>query len=181
MGNISLKEFKPTILFLVKFLGIYLVGNFLYGLYVTAYEPRPDPMTHVVSGQTAVILSACGWATDIQDEPNKANTRMVFEGNNILAVYEGCNGINVMIIFAAFVLSFGPLSKPVLWFIPVGLLIIHLMNLLRIGVLFFVAVYMKEYLYFAHKYFFTAILYAVVFALWLWWVKRYASKKPATA
>jgi exosortase family protein XrtF len=181
MGNISIKEFKPTILFLVKFIGIYLVGNLLYGAYVTAYEPRPDPMTHVASNQTAAILTVCGWPTEIRDQPNKPNTRMIFEEKNILAVYEGCNGINVMIIFAAFVLSFGPLSKHMIWFIPVGLVIVHLMNLLRIGVLFFVAIYMKKYLYFTHKYLFTAILYVVVFALWVWWVKKYASKKPVTA
>jgi hypothetical protein len=38
---------------------------------------------------------------------------------------------------------------------------------------------MPRYLYFTHKYFFTAILYVVVFVLWIWWVRRYATDKPA--
>ncbi|WP_276373560.1 exosortase family protein XrtF [Chryseolinea sp. H1M3-3] len=175
MKDFSINEFKPTILFLVKFVGIYLVGNFLYGLYVTAYEPRPDPMTHWVTNQTAIALSSCGWDCSIKDSV-KSTTQLVHENNSVLAVYEGCNGINVMIIFVAFLIAFGPLTKPLIWFIPVGLVIMHLMNIARIGLLFFVSVYRKSYMYFMHKYFFTAILYVVVFMLWVWWVRKFASK-----
>ena len=41
MKTLPLKEFKPTILFLVKFIGIYIVANLLYGIYVTAYATGP--------------------------------------------------------------------------------------------------------------------------------------------
>ena len=181
MSSFSIKEFKPTILFLVKFVGIYLVGNFLYGLYVTAYKPGPDLATHWVSDQTAVVLTACGWPTEVEDRADRPTTRLNYDGKSILAVYEGCNGINVMIIFIAFVVAFGPLTKTVLWFIPVGLLIIHLMNLARITLLFWVSIYLEDLMYFTHKYFFTAILYVVVFVLWVWWVKKYAIKKEAEA
>jgi exosortase family protein XrtF len=94
-------------------------------------------------------------------------------------VYEGCNGLNVMIIFVAFLVAFGPIGRTLAWFIPLGLFIIHLVNLARIGLLFWVSLYMPKYMYFTHKYFFTAILYVVVFVLWIWWVRRYASDKPS--
>ncbi len=181
MKNFSIKEFMPTILFLVKFVGIYVVGNFLYGLYVTAYSPAPDPVTHWVSDQSAIVLTSCGWPTTIQDHGNKPTTKLVFDNKNILAIYEGCNGINVMIIFVAFIIAFGPWSRELLWFIPLGLLIIHIMNLARVIFLFWVAIYMKDYMYFMHKYFFTVILYVVVFVLWVWWVKKFTSKKAVTA
>lgn len=180
MKRFSLKEFIPTILFLGKFLGIYMVGNVLYGVYVTEYEPLPDPVTHWVTDHTAVILTSCGWPTGVADDPARPTTNLVFEEKNILAVYEGCNGINVAIIFVAFVVAFGPWSRAMLWFIPVGLVIIHIMNLARITLLFWVSVYLKHYMYFMHKYFFTAILYMVVFVLWIWWVKKFTSNKLAT-
>jgi exosortase family protein XrtF len=179
MSTFSIKEFTPTILFLVKFLGIYLAGNFLYGLYVTSYEPRPDPVTHVVTEQTAIALTSCGWPSSIRDTPNKSTTHLIYENKSILAVYEGCNGINVMIIFVAFLIAFGPLTKQLLWFIPVGLLLIHMMNLARIALLFWVSIYMKDYMYFMHKYFFTAILYVVIFILWVWWVRKFSTKNVA--
>jgi exosortase family protein XrtF len=177
----SLKEFKPTILFLTKFLGIYLIGNFLYGLYITSYEPKPDPVTHVVTVPTAGIINACGYPVETRDRAAKPTTDIVYLGSNILSVYEGCNGINTMIIFLAFLFAFGPISKPLWWFAPLGVLIIHLMNLGRISLLFFVTEYMPRAMYFTHKYFFTAILYVVIFVLWVWWVRRYAKPTAANA
>ncbi len=175
----SLSEFKPTIYFLLKFVGIYLAGNILYGLYITAYEPRPDPVTHVVTDQTAGVLRTCGFPVTIGDRANKPTTDINFMGKAKLSVYEGCNGLNTMIIFVAFLIAFGPISRPLLWFIPLGLLIIHLANLARITLLFLVAEYRPNAMYFTHKYFFTAALYVVIFALWIWWVKKFARPKPA--
>src|SRR5688572_21390889 len=85
MKSFSVKEFLPTILFLVKFVGIYLVGNFLYGLYVTAYEPTPDPATQWVTDQTAVVLTVCGWPSDTNDRINKPITNLNYKGKNVLA------------------------------------------------------------------------------------------------
>ena len=171
----------PTILFLTKFVGIYVVGNFLYGVYVTKYEPAPDPVTHWVTKQTAVVLSLGGWPSEIEDQKTRRTTNLIHDEKPILAVYEGCNGINVMIIFVAFLFAIGPYRQALVWFIPLGLSIIHLMNIIRITLLFFVAIYMRDQMYFVHKYFFTAILYIVVFILWVWWVKRYSLHKPVTA
>ncbi len=178
MKDFSIKEFKPTILFLVKFVGIYVVANLFYGLYVTAYYPAPDPATRWVSLHTAGTLSLFGWETIVLDNATKPTTELVFEGNSILAVYEGCNGINVIIIFVAFLIAFGPLNKALGWFIPAGLFILHIINLARISLLFWVALYMPDFMYFTHKYFFTAILYVVVFILWIVWVKKYSVDKP---
>lgn len=177
MSKISLKEFKPTILFLAKFVGLYLVGNLLYGWYITSYEPAPDPVTHWVSEQTAIILSACGWPVVTADR--EKTTSLLYAGKGILSVYEGCNGLNTMILFAAFIIAFGPVNKTCLWFVPLGFLIIHTVNLLRIIFLFLVAQYLPQFMYFTHKYLFTIFLYAVIFTLWVWWVKKFAGQKKA--
>jgi exosortase family protein XrtF len=177
MNSFSIREFKPTILFLTKFLGIYLVMNLLYGLYVTNYRPRPDPVTRWVSEQTGWVITACGWPTVVRDHRQKPTTELIFENRPVLAVYEGCNGINTFIVFVAFVIAFGPAEKKMLWFIPLGIVIIHLANLARITLLFFVAEYRPNVMYFVHKYLFTASLYVVIFLLWIWWVKSFASKK----
>ena len=60
-----------------------------------------------------------------QDDVNKPTTQLICDGKSVLAIYEGCNGINVMIIFVAFLVAFGPLNKALLWFVPVGLIILH--------------------------------------------------------
>lgn len=179
MSRFSLREFRPTIFFLGKFLGLYLVGNLLYGLFVTSFSPLPDPATRWVSEQTGFVLTSCGWPVDVYDHQRKATTMVRYDDREVLSVYEGCNGINTMIIFVAFLIAFGPLNKTLLWFIPVGLLIIHLVNLARITLLFFVAEYRPDFMYFIHKYLFTATLYAVIFLLWVWWVKKYSAVSRA--
>lgn len=170
----SFREFRPTIFFLLKFVGLYLVGNLLYGFYITSFEPRPDPVTHSVSEQTGIILNVCGYSIDVRDRETRPTTDLNYLGKAKLSIYEGCNGINIMVIFVAFLLAFGPVARPLIWFVPLGLLIIHFANLCRILLLFFVSEYMPKAMYFTHKYFFTAILYVVIFALWLWWIKRYS-------
>jgi exosortase family protein XrtF len=177
MAAVSLREFKPTILFLAKFLGIYIVGNLLYGWYITAYRPKVDPVTHWVTVQTTDILSACGWSSSVQDSRERPYTALVHDGKIVLSVFEGCNGLNTIIIFIAFIAAFGPYTKAMFWFVPTGLLIIHVVNLARIGLLFFVAEYQPDFMYFTHKYFFTAILYIIIFLLWMIWVKRFSLRK----
>lgn len=179
MKGFSITEFKPTILFLVKFIGLYLVINLLYGFYVSAYLPGPDPATSEVSDQTSILLNTCGWSTSTVDSLTKPITLLSEESRTVLAIYEGCNGINVMIIFVAFLFAFGPVSRQLLWFIPTGLVILHLANLLRVAVLFWVSLYQPDFMYFLHKYLFTAFLYVIVFVLWIFWVRRF-SKVRAT-
>jgi exosortase family protein XrtF len=181
MKALPLKEFKPTILFLVKFIGIYVVANLLYGIYVTAYSPGPDPITSLVSRQTAVALGVCGWPSTTIDNEKKPTTLLNHEGRSVLAIYEGCNGVNIMIIFVAFLFAFGPIGKPLWIFALVGILMIHLMNLLRISLLFWVVLYLPDFVYFVHKYLFTAMLFIFVFVLWIVWVRKFSKLIEATS
>lgn len=180
MTAISIAEFRPTIIFLVKFVGIYLVGNLLYGAFVSAYKPTVDPVTSHVTFQTSEVLSLIGYETEIVDQPAKATTHIQFGKRSVVSVYEGCNGINVFVIFLAFIVAFGPLDRRAVFFSIAAATILHIANLLRIGGLFLIALHQPRLLYFTHKYLFTAFIYAVVIALWLWWVNRYAVKKQNT-
>ncbi len=169
-----ISEFKPTILFLIKFFGIYLMSNLLYGAWITHWEPKPDPVTHLVTEQSAAVIRILGHAVEVHDYPDKPTTYIQLRQSSIISVYEGCNGLNVSIVFLAFLFAFGPYTKAMIWFAPLGLLIIHLANLARIILLFWVSLYEPDYLYFTHKYLFTAFIYLFVFLLWIWWVMKLA-------
>lgn len=175
-----LQEFKPAILFLVKFISLYLIGNLVYGLYITSYAPFPDPVTSWVTEQSSAILHIFGYDTETSLQIGKPNVLVSLDGKSIIAVFEGCNGLNVMIIFVSFVLAFGPINKKLAGFMLSGLVAIHIANLVRIIVLFFIALSFPDYLYFLHKYFFTAFLYVVVFAFWYFWVSRMQPDKKAS-
>jgi exosortase family protein XrtF len=169
-----LTDFRPALLFLSKFVGMYILANVLYALFITAYEPGCDPITYGVTDQTSFVLNVMGWDTEILRHILKPTTGVLLNNKEIISVYEGCNGINVAIVFLSFLFAFGPYTKTIAWFSLAGIVIIHISNLARIIILFFVALKFPRYLYITHKYFFTGIIYLIVFALWVLWIRKYA-------
>jgi exosortase family protein XrtF len=167
-------EFRPTILFLVRFVGLYFVLNLGYGWYVTFFAPGVDPLTEWVTLQTSDVLQTLGWENEAHNHPRKPTTFLTHNGKGVVAIYEGCNGLNVAIVFVSFLAALGPYKRTLCWFVPIGLAVIHAGNITRIALLFYVSLRLPGYLYFTHKYLFTAFLYALVMALWgLWlWMNR---------
>ena len=166
-------DFKPAFSFLAIFLIIYFVGNLLYGVYVESYGQHPDILTEWVTEQTTIVLRWMGNDLHAENSTTAPKVYMKSSTDTVLSVFEGCNGINVMIIFTAFVFAFGGLRSHMAWFIPTGLMVIHLFNLLRIVLLYYVSQYYGRYFYYIHKYFFTAGLYMIVFILWAIWVFQF--------
>src|SRR5687767_7016029 len=105
-----LKEFKPSLMFLGKFLAIYFAGNILYGLYIESYE-QADSVTRLVTAQTSWCLDLTGYNTSIEDVGDQPKIAMKEKGDVALYVFEGCNGLNVMIVFVAFLFAFGGSPK----------------------------------------------------------------------
>lgn len=169
--KVMLKEFKPALFFLGKFLAIYVAGNLLYGIFVESFGKRPDSITVWITDQCSALLQHSGFNSSSEINPFKPTVLLKQDDNNVLNVFEGCNGVNVMIVFIAFLVAYGGPVKRILWFLPLGLGIIHGFNLLRIMLLYYTALYAQEFFYYLHKYFFTAILYLVVFIVWAVWIK----------
>lgn len=166
------QDFKPSILFLAKFIGLYLVLNVAYGFYLDASKGHADVMTQWVTEQTATIIDT--YIDEISTGPKQdLKSIFIYKGSTaILSVYEGCNGLNVMVIFVSFLIAFGKIGKRMLWFIPLGIVVIHIFNLLRIILLFHVTISMPDFLYFSHKYLFTAFIYIAVFGMWALWIMK---------
>jgi exosortase family protein XrtF len=122
--------------------------------------------THISGG----LLRLAGWDVEVADHPSRPRTYISWNNSRIVSVFEGCNGINVEIVFLTFLVSFGPWNLRLLWFAIAGSIVVYVMNITRIIFLFWVTIKVPDYFYFVHKYLFTASIYVIVFALWLWWV-----------
>lgn len=172
MNWTEIKRFKPAFLFLGIFLGTYFIGNLLYGFWVESYRPIADPATWEVTKESSWILNQMGYQTTAQNHTIKATVLLVNDGRAVLGVYEGCNGINVFIVYIAFLIGMGPMNREKIVMVALGSLSIHLLNLGRIVGLFWVALNRPESFYMVHKYIFTAVLYLAVFILWMVWLYR---------
>lgn len=167
-----MSDLKPAIRFVAIFVVLYLVLNVVYGLWIRSYGNHPDPATKTVTHQSSAILNLLGEQTTTAPKPGTASVSILIGMRNALNVYEGCNGINVMIVFVAFIVAFGGAVRKMAWFIPMGLVLIHTFNLVRVVGLYYIAEYRHEYFYYTHKYAFTAFIYIFVLILWWWWIEK---------
>lgn len=173
-------DFKPALWFLGKFLAIYVIGNIAYGIYIRQQLPSPDSITMLVSKQVAWLISKASMAVDAE-ESTKARVSLVeaTSGRTVINVFEGCNGINVMVVFAAFLVAYGGNSKRLVLFMLLGFVLIHIANLARLWLLFEQARAQSVYFYYFHKYLFTAFIYFFVVLLWIAWAWK-LDGKPTT-
>ncbi|MFZ5973674.1 MAG: exosortase family protein XrtF [Bacteroidota bacterium] len=167
-----MKQLRHTFRFLFIFLALYLVLNLIYSAWITSLGTQPDPLTRWVSVQTSWLLNRFGEATTVQNHFTRPTVSIIAEETVVLSVFEGCNGVNVAIVFVSFLAAFGGRVRAMAWFLPGGLLIIHFFNIARVTLLYAVARYHYHYFYYVHKYLFTALLYIVVFALWWIWIEK---------
>ncbi len=166
------KQNRKAIQFLLVFVGLYFILNTIYGFFIQHYYPSSDPFTRIVSSQVTWFLSL--FDSSIVAYPSEFS-EYIAVGNdreNMIYVFEGCNGLNVMIVYLSFLVAFTGPRKLFIQFVAMGIAGIHLLNLARIGLLYGVAFYFPEQLYFFHKYLFTGIIYIIVFVLWYFWVRK---------
>lgn len=184
------KEFRPTILFLVKFFVIYIALSTLYGLFISKYdtaEPaRVDPFTHFISYNCSGSAMLMGYSPNLieDDHLNREDSgeevtydSIWMNGIYAISVEEGCNGLNIMLLFIAFVVAFGGSITNMLIFIPLGILFIHISNIGRLMLLSLINVeYGGRAFHFYHKYLFTAIIYGAVLLLWYLWAVKFSGR-----
>ena len=164
---------RPVLWFLIRFLVVYGVLSVAYGFIEAGYydESSGDPFTYAVTRQMIWLGDLLGNQWEIY-EPGFERSIWIMEGDrSLVRMIEGCNGISVMILFISFIFGLSAFHRAMFWFIPLGVAIIHLANLIRIYALILVNLHRPEWTGFVHKYLFTLILYALVFVLWIWWVR----------
>ncbi len=101
-----------------------------------------------------------------------------FENNGFIGINHSCSGLKPILQFVLLMLLFPGPWRHKAWFIPMGVMLVHLTNLFRISGLAVVTITVPQYWDFAHDNIFRPFFYVVIFLLWVWWVERFRSKAP---
>ncbi len=105
------------------------------------------------------------------DITTRDNT-LFFGNTGYVAVEGSCSGLKQFYQWTVLMLLFpGPWLKK-LWYIPLGLLVIHIVNILRIVILSVVVVYWPQNWDFIHEWILRPFFYVVIFAMWVLWVEK---------
>lgn len=173
----TISQYKPFFTFLIKFLLFYVVFAFVYKMYLEQYDVEKnevDCFTEVVAHQTKQFMLLFTDAAQSIKHSEEPSLKILFKEKYVARVIEGCNAVSVMILFAAFVFAFSTQWKKTLLFIVFGVVLIHVLNVIRIALLSFALYYYPKYEELLHGTIFPLFIYGVVFILWILWVTKFS-------
>lgn len=173
-----LRQYKPFLLFLGKFFLSYLILTVLYQSYLGQFEVKNaevDGFTKSVAKQTEWVLSIIDDQSYTMPHLLEPSVKLFYKNKYIARVVEGCNGLSVMILFVAFIIAFSGKFKNTLLFIIFGLVVIHVLNVIRIALLCMALYSYPQFEDVLHGGLFPLVIYGVVFILWVIWVNNYSS------
>jgi exosortase family protein XrtF len=178
---------RPVAMFLLKALALFIVWKLLYICYFEPKRTLDDPLTTAVGVLTTAALNASGGSDGytvrkIADTASAdlggtigSSMQIYRNGGATLKIADPCNGLELMVLYAGFLICFpGAVSRK--WkFILGGWGLIMVMNILRCMILVLIFVHSRRYLDFSHHFFFTLIVYAVIFLMWYLFSKQSAA------
>ena len=177
---VMFSDFKPVLKILLRFVILYVVMVLAYQFYLNGYKNAGlDSFSTWVMKQTTFVQELLGYETKmVAGKPEAETTWFYVSGKYVSRMVEGCNAVSVMILFVAFIFAFYKGIKTFV-FAGLGLLFLHIINVLRIAGLNILIVESPDYSKIGHDYFFPAIIYGSVVVLWLIWIKFFALKETA--
>lgn len=153
-----------------RFLAIY-VAVLTGGFVILALRPVNDrvvnPYTTFVANEARVTLNAFGEHATV--------TRQVLASPRFsVAIYNGCNGLEAILIFASGVVAFpAPWRKKGMG-IVLGFVAIQLFNVIRVVSLFYIGALRPQWFSVSHTFVWQSLVIVFGVVLWLVWVRRYA-------
>ena len=172
---------NPFYRFIFLFIGLYALW---YGLYEFVLKPNGTFDSWVIEFIVNHARSVFGWM-GVELEPRSqgflASNWLAIKGTVGVIVGAPCNGLALFALFIAFMFSFPGPIKHKLWFMPLRVLLIHLVNVLRVIALVSIVAWNEEWLEFNHDYTFTILVYLFVFMLWYIWIRKFSPLSKGAA
>jgi exosortase/archaeosortase family protein len=165
---------RDVIFFIIITLTIHY--SYRYWANKTHYWPIEKQMTLAHDKASWIVFNQSVWFIDhVLNIPitTNENRTMYFQNNGYISIDLGCSGLKPILQFILLMLLFPGPWKHKAWFIPMGIVMVHLTNLFRITGLAVITVTIPEYWEFAHDNLFRPFFYVVIFFLWVWWAEKF--------
>jgi exosortase/archaeosortase family protein len=167
----------PRWQFLVVAAGLYLAWLIAYEGFIGPDGRLDTWLTINIAAASAGLLRLLGFAASTgADSP-------LLLMDNLPAVLVGaaCDGLVLYALFAGFIIAFPGPVRPKLWFIPAGIGVLYMINIVRVGALALNHHYAHQSVDFNHHYTFSFIVYGCICLLWMQWVRWYGAPTTADA
>ena len=156
-----------------RFVFLFLV---YLGCLALAYPKFRERYAGAVDVLARFTAHAEYWVFSIFTRHTYVSDKVVSYKGFAVNIIEECTGVYEVLIFSAAVLAF-----PTSWQnkgvgLGLGVPLLYLFNVLRIGVLMLVGKYQPEYFDFMHLYFWQATLILMITSVWLLWITQVVNR-----
>ncbi len=132
-------------------------------------------MTKTVANHVQLVSEMLGYNAFVVQNEEELSMKLILNGNYVSRIIEGCNSLSIIILFVSFLIAFSGSIKATILFGLFGSILIYLVNILRIIALSQLYYKYPKYQEYLHDLLFPAIIYGLVFILWITWVKFYSN------
>lgn len=152
--------------FLLRALILLVAWNLTYHLWLKPAGVPDNQLTKVVEYGTVKLLSL------FYDDVYEFEDTVYINGVNAVNIAPECNGLELIVLYLGFILCMPTNWKRMTVFSIVGSIVIYALNLVRsalLAAMYYVSHSMTD---FAHHYAFKIVIYGVVFAGWMLYIKK---------
>ena len=168
------RQLPPFAKFLLKVVLVYTGWTLLRQAVLSPYLPIDEIVSQTILLQTAQAADILGYTFDLYSFTNNGYLdTIVLEGTRGLRIDESCDGLQIMMVFLVFVLAFPGEKK---WPVGIiGLLVTHLLNVLRITGLMLIQKHLPDQFDFHHEYTLKIALYLGAIVMWFLYAKYFGN------
>lgn len=154
---------RSVLTFLAKGLAVYGLWYMVYDLWLLPDGRFDAWLSRNVATVAGALLSGFGFETTVEGRS------LFLPGVPGVRIVNGCNGLSTIGLFIGFVIAYPGRAWRRLLFIPAGILVIYMTNVLRVDTMLLVQKYWPAAFDPLHGFGLTTIFYVVVFGLWVAW------------
>jgi exosortase/archaeosortase family protein len=168
----------PLARFLILSAGAYGIWHLAYELAIRPWGVLDRAVIANLMVLSGGMLRLLGFEL-LPEPPGDSERYIGVQGGHHLWIGDPCDGIPLFAVFTIILAAYPGPWRSKAWFLPLGLLSIHLINALRIVALSIIVTIDYELLNFNHDYTFYLVVYGWVFGLWYFWARRYGQRAAA--
>ncbi len=156
---------------------IFICWKLLYHLILYPNQFPDKQLTYTTAACVGFLYEKI-WQKDIEPQflpitsDGMTRTSVIVNGRPVINVADGCNALELYIVYIGFVLCLQSKIKDKLRYITIGLVSIFFLNILRCLALLWLKDINNDFFYFAHHYLFYMVVYSFIFFLWFLYVKN---------
>lgn len=168
----NLEKIPPAVKQFAK-RGLFLFAGWII-LYHVCLKPFRIP-DHWLSNTTGIATAKLltSWYAPATFIEKDSFACVFIDGRSVIRIGDPCNALDLMVLYAAFIICLPTTKKRMISFIISGIVAIFVLNILRCNALVWLAINRNELVDFAHKYAFSAIVYCAIFYGWILYTRNY--------